>query len=112
METVHVFGNTAIDRFSVTEIPFDNQKGVFDFAANGRFSVFYFFIPVVTRIRIGDFQTGRTLVVYADSGYLGVPKQEAVLKDEHLSSIEYRINKRPSSLKTTDVYTGIKETLI
>lgn len=46
-------------------------------------------------------------VVYADSGYLGVPKQEAVLEDEHLSSIEYRINKRPSSLKTTDVYTGI-----
>ena len=46
-------------------------------------------------------------VVYADSGYLGVPKQEAVLEDEHLSSIEYRINKRPSSLKTTDIYTGI-----
>ena len=45
-------------------------------------------------------------VVYADSGCLGVPKQEAVLEDEHLSSIEYRINKRPSSLKITDSYTG------
>ena len=46
-------------------------------------------------------------VVYADSGYLGVPKQEAVVNDEHLSSIEYRINKRPSSLKITDAYNGI-----
>jgi IS5 family transposase len=38
-------------------------------------------------------------VVYGDSGYLGVEKQEDVLQDEHLSQVEFRINKRPSSLK-------------
>lgn len=46
-------------------------------------------------------------VVYGDSGYLGVPAQKAVLEDEHLSGIDYRICKRPSSLKTPASYTGI-----
>ena len=46
-------------------------------------------------------------VVYGDSGYLGVPKQEEVIKDEHLSQIDYRICKRPSSLKTSKDYEGI-----
>ena len=41
------------------------------------------------------------------SGYLGVPKQEDVIKDEHLSQIDYRICKRPSSLKTSKDYEGI-----
>lgn len=46
-------------------------------------------------------------VVYGDSGYLGVQKQERVQNDEHLSQIDFRINKRPSSLKTEKSYTGI-----
>lgn len=46
-------------------------------------------------------------VMYGDSGYLGVPDQEEVKKDEHLSKIEYRINKRPSSIKCPDSYQGI-----
>ena len=46
-------------------------------------------------------------VVYGDSGYLGIEKQERVKEDDHLSKIDYRINKRPSSLKMTDSYTGI-----
>ena len=38
-------------------------------------------------------------VVYGDSGYLGLVKREDIVSDEHLSSIEYRINRRPSSLQ-------------
>ena len=38
-------------------------------------------------------------VVYGDSGYLGIEKREEVTSDEHLSSVEYRINRRPSSLQ-------------
>ncbi len=34
-------------------------------------------------------------VVYGDSGYLGIEKRPEVAKDEHLSSIDYRINLRP-----------------
>ena len=46
-------------------------------------------------------------VVYGDSGYLGLPEREEVRSDDHLSDIEYRINKRPSSLKITGEYDGI-----
>lgn len=46
-------------------------------------------------------------VVYGDSGYLGVPKQEIIKNDEHLSQVEFRINQRPSSLKTAPEFTGI-----
>ena len=46
-------------------------------------------------------------VMYGDSGYLGIDKQEVVTNDEHLSKIDYRINLRPSSLKITDKYSGI-----
>ena len=46
-------------------------------------------------------------VVYGDSGYLGLPERKEVRSDDHLSDIEYRINKRPSSLKNTDEYDGI-----
>ena len=46
-------------------------------------------------------------VVYADSGYLGVPEQEAVKEDEHLSSIRYEIARRPSSIRTPKGYQGI-----
>ncbi|XBX06767.1 IS5 family transposase [Enterocloster clostridioformis] len=34
-------------------------------------------------------------VVYGDSGYLGIEKREEVANNEHLSSINYRINLRP-----------------
>ena len=34
-------------------------------------------------------------VVYGDSGYLGIEKREEVAQDEHLSSVDYRINLRP-----------------
>ena len=44
---------------------------------------------------------------YGDSGYLGLPGREEVHSDDHLSDIEYRINKHPSSLKITDEYDGI-----
>jgi len=41
-------------------------------------------------------------VVYGDSGYLGIEKRDEITKDEHLRSIDYRINRRPSSI--TKVY--------
>ena len=37
-------------------------------------------------------------VVYGDSGYLGIEKRPEVAGDERLSNIDYRINRRPSSL--------------
>jgi IS5 family transposase len=37
-------------------------------------------------------------VVYGDSGYLGIEKREEIKSDNHLSGIEYRINRRPGSL--------------
>ena len=37
-------------------------------------------------------------VMYGDSGYLGVEKREEIAGDEHLSKIDYRITRRPSSL--------------
>lgn len=37
-------------------------------------------------------------VVYGDSGYIGIEKREEIINDEHVSSIEYRINRRPKSL--------------
>lgn len=37
-------------------------------------------------------------VVYGDSGYLGIQKRPEVRDDEHLSMIDYRINRRPHSL--------------
>lgn len=46
-------------------------------------------------------------VVYGDSGYLGVSRQDAVMEDEHLSQIDYCICKRPKSIKTPDSYQGI-----
>lgn len=37
-------------------------------------------------------------VVYGDSGYLGLNKRPEITRDEHLSSIDYRINRRPGAL--------------
>lgn len=46
-------------------------------------------------------------VVYGDSGYLGAPEREEIKNDEILSQIEFRINKRPSSLKMADDFKGL-----
>lgn len=46
-------------------------------------------------------------VVYGDSGYLGAPEREEIKNDEVLSQIEFRINKRPSSLKMADDFKGL-----
>lgn len=45
-------------------------------------------------------------VVYGDSGYLGAAEQEKIKTDEDFSKIEFRINKKPSSLKIKDCYKG------
>lgn len=45
-------------------------------------------------------------VLYGDSGYLGIDQRIAASDDEHLKSMTLQIAKRPSSLKTTDVYKG------
>lgn len=37
-------------------------------------------------------------VVYGDSGYLGIEKRPEIANDEHFSKIDFRINRRPSSL--------------
>ena len=38
-------------------------------------------------------------VVYGDSGYLGVQKRPEIVNNEHFSKIDFRINRRPSSLQ-------------
>ena len=37
-------------------------------------------------------------VVYGDSGYLGIQKRPEIRQNAHFSSIDFRINHRPSSL--------------
>lgn len=37
-------------------------------------------------------------VVYGDSAYLGIEKRPEVMGDEHLSGVDFRINRRPGSL--------------
>ena len=37
-------------------------------------------------------------MVYGDSGYLGIQKRPEVTSEEHLSRIDYRINRRPGKL--------------
>jgi IS5 family transposase len=39
-------------------------------------------------------------VFYGDAGYLGIEKREEVVGDAHLSSIEYRVNRRVGSVQT------------
>lgn len=46
-------------------------------------------------------------VVYGDSGYLGAVNQPAIKDDEKKSRIEFRVNKRPSSLKMADDFKGL-----
>lgn len=45
-------------------------------------------------------------VAYGDSGYSGVEKRDEIQNDGHLSTVEFRTGKRPSSLKITDKYNG------
>ena len=45
--------------------------------------------------------------VYGDSGYLGVEKRAEIREDPHLSSVDYRIAKRPSQHRTTKAYAGV-----
>ena len=37
-------------------------------------------------------------VVHEDSGYLGVQKRPEITSNEHFSKIDFRMNRRPSSL--------------
>lgn len=46
-------------------------------------------------------------VVYGDSGYLATPERPEIKEKEVLSKIEFRINKRPSSLKMAGNFKGI-----
>ncbi len=46
-------------------------------------------------------------VVYGDSGYSGAEKREEIRNDSHLSKIEFRTNKRPTSIKVSNCYKGI-----
>ena len=46
-------------------------------------------------------------IVYGDSGYSGAEKREDIQQDEHLSTIEFRTNIRPSSIKVPKSYQGI-----
>ena len=46
-------------------------------------------------------------VMYGDSGYLNVEKHMNSVDPEHLSTMEFRINVRPSSIKTPKEYQGI-----
>ena len=46
-------------------------------------------------------------VVYGDSGYLEIPEKEIVKNDEHLSNIDYLINRCPSSFKSSKKQSGI-----
>lgn len=45
--------------------------------------------------------------MYGDSGYLGAPERSEIKDDKVLSKIEFRINKRPSSLKMADNFKGL-----
>lgn len=59
----------------------------------------------VTGANVHDVTMGSILLrpddqtVYGDSGYLGLPDREEIQNNEHLASIDYRINRRPSSVK-------------
>lgn len=46
-------------------------------------------------------------VVYGDSGYSGAEKREEILGNGHLSNVEFRTNRHPSSIKVAGSYKGI-----
>ena len=43
-------------------------------------------------------------VVYGDSGFVGIEKREEIRSDPHLSTIDYRIVRRPSSIPDTSEF--------
>ena len=47
-------------------------------------------------------------VMYGDSGYLNAAKHMGFIDEERLSSMEFRINVRPSSIKMPKEYDGIR----
>lgn len=47
-------------------------------------------------------------VVYGVPGYSGVDKRDEILDDEHMSKVDFCINRRPSSIKVPASYKGIK----
>ncbi|MCD8100229.1 MAG: IS5 family transposase [Oscillospiraceae bacterium] len=46
-------------------------------------------------------------VVYGDSGYLGLQKRPEIRDNKNKAMIDFRINRRPSQVKTSDTYAGI-----
>jgi IS5 family transposase len=46
-------------------------------------------------------------VMYGDSGYVGAGKRPEFCMDEHLSTVEHRVNVRPSKIKYAPTYPGI-----
>ncbi len=46
-------------------------------------------------------------VVYGDSGYSGADKREDICNEGDMSKVEFRTNRRPSSIKAADSYKGI-----
>lgn len=46
-------------------------------------------------------------VVYGDSGYLGVEKRPEIQDNPDFKDVDFRINRRPSSIKTSNSYEGI-----
>ncbi len=48
------------------------------------------------------------VVAYGDSGYLGVEMRKEFIEDAHLSTIEFRSNLRPSTIKTDKNFPGIQ----
>ena len=46
-------------------------------------------------------------VVYGDAGYTGADKRPEIAEDEHLSKIEFRINRKPSQMQQSGTYKGI-----
>lgn len=46
-------------------------------------------------------------VIYGDPGFLNVKEHLGSMDPERVAELEFRINKRPSSIKMSDRYTGI-----
>lgn len=47
--------------------------------------------------------------LYGDSGYLGIQERQEIKNDEHLSKIDFRINRRPSTVKKADGNLGFEK---
>lgn len=47
--------------------------------------------------------------LYGDSGYLGLQERPEIKNDEHLSKMDFRINRRPSTVKKVDGNLGFEK---